>query len=174
MDIVGDVVERHRGRIDIETRRGAGSRFRLRFPILFRYEEYLVVDLDSRPVGLPVRYVAEIIEREDAPVVEDGLVVMHGEALQVIGFADLDPRFGGSDRRALVVLGFEQGRMAIAVDALIGFAGTLIQPLPGRSASDYLSGVGQAPDGRQLWGIDLEKVGRAAAAFRVEGWGAAG
>jgi two-component system chemotaxis sensor kinase CheA len=174
MDIVADVVERHRGRIDIETRRGAGTRFTLYFPILFRYEEYLVVDLDGRPVGLPVRYVAEIIEREDAPVVEDGLVVMHGEALPVIGFAALDPRFGGFERRALVVLGFEQGRMAIAVDALVGFAGTLIQPLPSRSASDYVSGVGQAPDGRQLWGIDLEKVGRVADAYRVEGWGAAG
>jgi chemotaxis protein histidine kinase CheA len=171
MDIVADVVERHRGRIDIETRRGAGSRFTLRFPTLFRYEEYLVVDLDSRPIGLPVRYVAEIIEREDAPVVEDGLVVFRGEALPVIGFRDLDPLFGGSERRALVVLGFERGRMAIAVDALDGFAGTLIQPLPGRSEADYMAGVGQAPDGRQLWGIDLEKVSRDVEAYRVEGWG---
>lgn len=174
MDVVADVVERHRGRIDIHTRRGAGTRFTLRFPVLFRYEEYLVVDLDGRPVGLPVRYVAEIIEREDAPVAEDGLVVLHGEALQVIGFADLDPRFGGPDRRALVVLGFEQGRMAIAVDALSGFTGTLIQPLPDRTDSAYLAGVGQALDGRQLWGVDLERVGRNADAFRVEGWGAAG
>ena len=171
MDVVADVVERHRGRIDIDTRRGAGSRFTLRFPILFRYEEYLVVDLDHRPIGLPVRYVAEIIEREDAPVVEDGLVVFRGEPLPVIGFADLDPRFGGSERRALVVLGFEQGRMAIAVDELDGFTGTLIQPLPGRSGTDYIAGVGQAPDGRQLWGIDLEKVGRDVERYRVEGWG---
>ena len=170
MDIVAAVVERHRGRIDIETRRGAGSRFTLRFPILFRYEEYLVVDLDSRPIGLPVRYVAEIIEREDAPVVEDGLVVLHGEAMPVIGFKDLDPLFGGSDHRALVVLGFEHGRMAIAVDALDGFAGTLIQPLPGRSEADYMAGVGQAPDGRQLWGIDLETVARHVSEYRVEGW----
>jgi two-component system, chemotaxis family, sensor kinase CheA len=170
MDIVAAVIERHRGRIDIETRRGAGSRFTLRFPILFRYEEYLVVDLDSRPIGLPVRYVAEIVEREDAPVVEDGLVVFRGEALPVIGFKDLDPLFGGSERRALVVLGFEQGRMAIAVDALDGFAGTLIQPLPGRSEADYMAGVGQAPDGRQLWGIDLESVARHVAEYRVEGW----
>jgi chemotaxis protein histidine kinase CheA len=174
MDVVADIVERHRGRVDIHTRRGAGSRFTLRFPTLFRYEEYLVVDLDHRPIGLPVRYVAEIIEREDAPVVEDGLVVQHGEALPVIGFKDLDPHFGGSERRALVVLGFEQGRMAIAVDALVGFTGTLIQPLPNRSASAYMAGVGQAQDGRQLWGIDLDKVGRDAAAYRVEGWGAAG
>ena len=170
MDIVAAVIERHRGRIDIETRRGGGSRFVLRFPILFRYEEYLVVDLDSRPIGLPVRYVAEIVEREDAPVVEDGLVVFRGEALPVIGFKDLDPLFGGSERRALVVLGFEQGRMAIAVDALDGFAGTLIQPLPGRSEADYMAGVGQAPDGRQLWGIDLETVARHVAEYRVEGW----
>lgn len=174
MDIVADIVERHRGRIDIRTRRGAGSTFVLRFPVLFRYEEYLVVDLDGRPIGLPIRFVAEIIEREDAPVVEDGLVVLHGEALQVLGFADLDPDFGGSDRRALVVLGLEHGRMAMAVDALDGFTGTLIQPLPNRSAADYLAGVGQAPDGRQLWGIDLEVVARQPEAYRVEGWGAAG
>ena len=171
MDVVADVVERHRGRVDIDTRRGGGTRFTLRFPILFRYEEYLVVDLDHRPIGLPVRYVAEIIERQDAPVVEDGLVVFRGEPLPVIGFSDLDPRFGGSERRALVVLGFEQGRMAIAVDGLDGFAGTLIQPLPARSSTDYIAGVGQAPDGRQLWGIDLEKVGRDVEPYRVEGWG---
>jgi two-component system chemotaxis sensor kinase CheA len=171
MDVVADIIERHRGRVDIHTRRGAGSRFTLRFPTLFRYEEYLVVDLDDRPIGLPVRYVAEIIEREDAPVVEDGLVVQHGEALPVIGFRNLDPHFGGSERRALVVLGFEQGRVAMAVDALVGFTGTLIQPLPHRSATDYMAGVGQAPDGRQLWGIDLDKVGRDSAAYRVEGWG---
>ncbi|HEX6587793.1 MAG TPA: ATP-binding protein [Longimicrobiales bacterium] len=171
MDVVADVVERHRGRVDIDTRRGGGTRFTLRFPILFRYEEYLVVDLDHRPIGLPVRYVAEIIERQDAPVVEDGLVVFRGEPLPVIGFSDLDPRFGGSERRALVVLGFEQGRMAIAVDGLDGFAGTLIQPLPARSSTEYIAGVGQAPDGRQLWGIDLEKVGRDVEPYRVEGWG---
>ena len=173
MDVVADVVERHRGRVDVDTRRGAGSRFTLRFPILFRYEEYLVVDLDHRPVGLPVRYVAEIIEREDAPVVEDGLVVFRGEPLPVIGFTELDPRFGGPERRALVVLGFEQGRMAIAVDGLEGFTGTLIQPLPARSGTSYVAGVGQAPDGRQLWGIDLEKVGRDVEPYRVEGWGSA-
>ena len=63
--------------------------------------------------------------------------------------------------------------MAIAVDALIGFTGTLIQPLPNRAGADYMAGVGQAPDGRQLWGIDLDKVGRDASAYRVEGWGTA-
>ena len=40
--------------LDIETRFGAGTTFELVFPVPYRYDDYLLVEIDRRLVGVPV------------------------------------------------------------------------------------------------------------------------
>jgi two-component system, chemotaxis family, sensor kinase CheA len=169
MDVVAAVVRRHRGRTGIASEPGRGTRFELRFPVLFRWEEYLVVELDHREVGLPVRHVREVLPAGLAPeeVPRTGTARRGGVTMPLLAFRDLDPRAGATAGRPAVVLELEDGRAVLPVDRLAGFAATLVQALPGRHAP-HLAGIGQTAAGGILWGIDLDEVSRRPAAYRLE------
>jgi two-component system, chemotaxis family, sensor kinase CheA len=170
LDVVAAVVQRHRGRVDIASQPGRGTRFELSFPVLFRWEEYLVVLLDHREVGLPVRYVREVVPDgvSDDAAAEPGVVSHRDETLPVLTLPELQPHQARVDGRPLVVLQVGERAAALPVDALGGFAATLVQALPGRNPPPCIAGLGQTAEGGILWGVDLEEVFREFESYRVK------
>jgi len=159
LDVVAQLARRRGGRVDVEGRPGAGARFELRFPLASRWEDLLVVALGSRLVGVPVGAVAEVLPLEDAPTPRNGLVERATEALPLIGIAALDPRFGEERARPTLILDVGGTRLALAVDALVGLAGTVVLAAPA-PRQPYVAGLGRTPTGEPLFCLDAGEIAR--------------
>lgn len=167
MDAVKGMVEEHGGRIDVETAIGTGSTFELVFPVPYRYDDYLLVRIDRRMVGVPVTMISSIACPGDAGPVEEGMAAPYGEQMPVIGFQDWDPRFGSAAERPLLILDVGGIHAALAVDQLVEFRSALVQGLPGEHASaPFLAGVGRIGN-VAFWALDDGKIRRDWNAFMV-------
>ncbi len=74
-------------------------------------------------------------------------------------FAALDAGFGAEQRRPMVILDLGGTRLALAVDELVTFAGTLVEALPGPGHL-YFAGLGRTPSGDLLWCLDVGQIAR--------------
>lgn len=166
MNAVAETVRRYGGRVEIDSSMNEGSTFELHFPVPFQWDEFLLVKLGRRKTGFPVRYVREVRCLDEASPPDSGMIEVDGQPLPLIGFEELDPRFGDSIRRPVVVLDLTMP-VAVAVDALLGFSGTLILSPPSETREAYVSGIGRDSSGENFWGINLKEVSRDVNSYMV-------
>jgi two-component system chemotaxis sensor kinase CheA len=163
LDAVKRTVEAVGGTLDLDSVPGAGSRVTLRLPLTVAVQPVLLVRVADEVLGLPIAKVhgaaqvamSRLDRSRGAPVLAyDGdLVPVH----------DLDRLLGypgpAADERAVVVADGGEGRIGLAVDALIGQHEAVLKPLGSPlEAIAGLSAVTVLGNGRPVFILDVQRL----------------
>jgi two-component system chemotaxis sensor kinase CheA len=135
MDIVRSHIEKLNGLIDIETKLGEGTQFKIRLPLTLAIIVGLLVKLNDQTFIIPMSNIAEIVR-----VTYDEIQTVRGQPVillrnQVIPVAWMHDHFHmpkvekDKSHIPLVIVGSAEKRLALAVDELIGNQEIVIKSL---------------------------------------------
>jgi two-component system chemotaxis sensor kinase CheA len=171
MDVVRRNVEALRGSVQLESRPGLGTTFRVRLPLTVALIQGFVVAAGSETYVIPMDSVLECVDLgvdRNAQAAAD-VVNVRGE---VVPCVQLRQAFGlpGAPpvRESLVVVGDRGRRIGFAVDALLGERQIVIKPL-GRLLKGLHGVVGSTILGNGRAALILDVPALAAAAERTLG-----
>jgi two-component system chemotaxis sensor kinase CheA len=135
MDVVKNNIAAVSGMVDIETRRGEGSRFIITLPITLAIIKALIIRCSGRIYALPITSVLEsvITTDKDINTVERKEVIhLRGLTLPLLRlehYFDINRSDEPPKEFYVVVVGVSEKRLGIAVDDLIGQQDIVIKPL---------------------------------------------
>jgi two-component system chemotaxis sensor kinase CheA len=166
MDAVRRAVESMGGVLDIESKRGVGTTFRLSLPLTVAMVNLLLVGVGDDVYGLPIAKVSGVVqrEREGLPVSQSQPMLHFGAA--VVPVHDLSGLLGlplslATGPSPFVVVDGDDGRMALAVDRLLGQEEVVLKALarpldlvPG------LAGVTILGNGNPVFILDVARLER--------------
>lgn len=164
MDAVKRVVENVGGTLEIDSERGRGTRFTLRLPLTVAVVHLLLVEVGEEVFGLPIAKVVGATEADGESLSRsrETALLPHGNSLLPVHSLDAlvgvpAPRRQGA--RPFVVMDGDSGRVALAVDRLLGQEEVVLKPLsrpldllPG------LSGVTILGSGRPVFILDVPRL----------------
>jgi len=164
LDAVKRAVEGVGGALEIESAPAAGSRFTLRLPLTVAVQPVLLVRVGGEVFGLPIAKVhgaaqVELMRLErsrGAPVLAyDGELVPVHELARLLGF----PAGPEAGERAVVVADSGEGRIGLAVDALLGQQEAVLKPLGAPlEAVAGLSAVTVLGNGLPVFILDVSRL----------------
>jgi two-component system chemotaxis sensor kinase CheA len=134
MDVVKTNIQRLKGRIDIHSEPGAGTRFTIRLPLTLAILPVLMLAVDDQPFAIPLSTVREIIELDAArtqKVAKVPHVVVRGEVLPIVSLATLLNRVATGEPSLGVVVQVVEQSFVLGVDGLAGQDEVMIKPLHG-------------------------------------------
>ncbi len=162
MDVVRNNISAISGMVDIETRKGEGSRFIITLPITLAIIKALIINCSGRTYALPITSVLEslLMTDKDIMTVERKEVVQLREStlplLRLEHFFDLQRSDEAPKEFYVVVVGVAEKRLGIAVDNLICQQDIVIKPL-GDSFKRFrgISGAADLGDQRTILVLDV-------------------
>ncbi|QTA92620.1 chemotaxis protein CheA [Desulfonema magnum] len=165
MDVVKKNVEKLNGTIEIDSKAGVGTRFRIKIPLTLAIIQALLVRVGSDIFTIPLAAVEETLRifEHDISMIE-GVEVIHlrDSTLSLLRLSEIfniDPETQDAHKAFVVVVNTGMRRMGLVVDALIGQEETVIKPLV-----DYLqensgfSGATILGDGRISLILDVYEL----------------
>lgn len=164
MDAVKRVVENVGGTLEIESELGRGTRFTLRLPLTVAVVQLLLVQVGEEVFGLPIAKVLGATEADGELLSRsrETALLPHGNGLLPVYALDELVGVPAPARRGVrpyVVTEGEAGRVALAVDRLLGQEEAVLKPLsrpldllPG------LSGVTILGNGRPVFILDVPRL----------------
>ncbi|ADL55979.1 chemotaxis protein CheA [Gallionella capsiferriformans] len=143
-----DVVKRNitalRGTIEVESREGEGSTFRIRLPLTLAIIDGFLVGVGRASYVIPLGTVVECIElseKDRADTLTRQYINLRGE---VLPFVRLREQFeisdGGGKRENIVVVQYAGQKIGLVVDELMGEFQTVIKPLG--TIFKHIKGIG--------------------------------
>ncbi len=143
-----DVVKRNitalRGSVEVESREGEGSTFRIRLPLTLAIIDGFLVGVGRASYVIPLGTVVECIElseKDRSDTVNRQYINLRGE---VLPFVRLREQFeiaeGGGKRENIVVVQHAGQKIGLVVDELMGEFQTVIKPLG--SIFKHIKGIG--------------------------------
>jgi two-component system chemotaxis sensor kinase CheA len=163
LDAVKRTVEAVGGTLEIDSTPGAGSRITLRLPLTVAVQPVLLVRVADEVLGLPIAKVhgaahvlmSRLDTSRGAPVLSyDGDLVPVHDLDRLLGFPP-----GGKEERAVVVADVAEGRVGLAVDALLGQHEAVLKPLGAPlEAVAGLSAVTVLGNGRPVFILDVQRL----------------
>ena len=173
LDVVKRNVEKLRGRIELDWKRGEGSTFALRIPLTMAIIEAMV--LRSGPYGfaIPMAEIREFFRPTASQLVSAGgaRLALRGEFLPLLKLEDLLGRGARSDTsprsiasrciegKVAVVLERDGRRMCLAVDQVVGAQQVVVKPLPHHMGEiEGLSGCCVMGDGGVVFIVDTGRA----------------
>ncbi|MFT3711558.1 MAG: chemotaxis protein CheA [Archangium sp.] len=166
MDAVKRAVEAVGGTLEIHSKRGVGTTFRLSLPLTVAMVNLLLVSVGDDVYGLPIGKVAGVVETSRAGLShsQDVPVLQFGQS--VVPARELSSLLGTPTRLhdvaapcPFVVVETDDGRVALAVDALLGQEEVVLKAL--RRPLDQvrgLSGVTVLGNGRPVFILDVARL----------------
>ncbi|HEX8816223.1 MAG TPA: chemotaxis protein CheA [Terriglobales bacterium] len=174
LDIVGSVLERLKGSVQVETESAKGTRFRLRLPLTLAIIQALLFRVQQQLYAIQLNTVAEITRgrESDLHLVEGREVLqLRDHVLPIIRLGQLAPQnLPGHDPKIFVlVVSFGDRRFGLLVDGLAGEEELVIKPLDDQSVeSDLVSGASILGDGKVVLILNLAAVVERFAKWRPE------
>lgn len=166
MDAVKRAVEQVGGTLEISSKRGVGTTFRLSLPLTVAMVNLLLVSVGDDVYGLPIAKVAGVVETtraslahsQDLPVLQFGQAVVPARELSAL--LGVPARLHDVNAACpFVVVETDEGRVALAVDALLGQEEVVLKAL--RRPLDKvrgLSGVTVLGNGRPVFILDVGRI----------------
>ena len=136
MDVVKRNIEKLRGRVEVTSTLGKGSRFTLRIPLTLAIVEGMLVRVDDMLCTIPLLSIRESVSghQDRVTTLPDGRDVVHyrGEFLPLLPLRDFYslPGEAPGDGGTLVVVEDGERQLGVVVDELIGQRQTVIKALP--------------------------------------------
>jgi two-component system chemotaxis sensor kinase CheA len=164
MDAVKRVVENVGGTLEIDSEKGKGTRFTLRLPLTVAVVHLLLVEVGAEVFGLPIAKVVGATEADSEALSRsrETALLPHGNTLLPVHALDAlvgIPAPARQGVRPYVVMEGDAGRVALAVDRLLGQEEVVLKPLsrpldllPG------LSGVTILGSGRPVFILDVPRL----------------
>lgn len=133
MDVVKRNIESLRGTVDVESREGIGTTFRIRLPLTLAIIDGFLVGVGSASYVVPLENIIECVELSPEQREETrrrGFVNLRGEVLPVVRLRDYFQVSGEAGRREnIVVVHYGKQKAGLIVDDLMGEYQTVIKPL---------------------------------------------
>jgi two-component system, chemotaxis family, sensor kinase CheA len=129
MDVVKRNVMSLRGTIDVDSRAGEGTTFRIRLPLTLAIIDGFMVGVGDSTYVIPLEQVIECVELP-AGGQQRGCMDLRGEVLPFVRLRSLFELEGQASRREnVVVVEYAGAKTGLVVDALMGEFQTVIKPL---------------------------------------------
>ncbi len=164
LDVVQTVLHRLKGSVDIETRVGKSTTFRLKLPLTLAIIKALLFRVEQRLYAVPLNAVAEIARAREADVHQ----VQSYEVLQLrdralplvrLGRAPSDEATTGSGKIFVLVISIGERKLGMIVDSLEGEEELVIKALDDQTvATDLISGASILGDGRVVLIVNLPAI----------------
>ncbi len=164
MDAVAGALERVKGIIEIQSKSGAGTTFRLMVPLTLASIQALLFQISGYLYAVPLANVVEITRIEDADihrVDEYDVVCLRDQLLALVHLDHLAPQPMNSSakRMFVIVIGAGERKFGIVVDGLLGEEELVIKALDDHfTASDMVSGASILGDGRVVLILNVTAV----------------
>lgn len=167
MDIVRNHIENLNGIIELDSKLGEGTTFKIRLPLTLAIITGLIVGIGERTFIIPMSNVLEIVRvpLESIQTIKDkSIVVIREQVLPVVWLHDLlqIPRSGRHNRQIpLVIVGLGEKRIALMVDELHGNQEIVVKSL-GKYIGKikYISGATILGDGRVELILEVAGISR--------------
>jgi len=165
MDVVQKNIEKLNGTIEIDSKPGAGTRFRIKIPLTLAIIQALLVRVGSEIFTIPLAAVEETLRVFESEItIIEGIEVIHlrDSTLSMLRLSEIfciESAVGDVGKLFVVVVNTGIRRVGLVVDALIGQEETVIKPLV-----DYLqensgfSGATILGDGRISLILDVYEL----------------
>lgn len=161
MDVVKTTIAYLRGRIEIESNEGQGSKFTLVIPLSVAFLNTMVVQVQGRNYAISIDNIAEVVQASQAIVVFNSAsggssLRIRQELVPVRPLSDLfEEQASTQDPEVYVVIHSLDRQIAIPVDAILGQYQVSIKPLTGcLEEIRGISGCAILPNGDISWVLD--------------------
>ena len=164
LDVVQTVLHRLKGSVEIETRVGQSTTFRLKLPLTLAIIKALLFRVEQRLYAVALNAVAEIARARESDVHQ----VHNHEVLQLrdrvlplvrLGRAPGKGAQGGSEKIFVLVISMGERKLGMIVDSLEGEEELVIKALDDQTvATDLISGASILGDGRVVLIVNLPAV----------------
>jgi len=163
LDVVRSVLHRLKGTVDLETRPGEGTKFRLKLPLTLAIIKALMFRIESRLYAIPLNTVAEIARTRESELhhVDNWEVVqLRGQVLPLMRLGPKTPDSTAPQQKIFVlVINFGARKLGLIVDSLEGEEELVIKALDDQTvATDLVSGASILGDGRVVLIMNLAAV----------------
>ena len=164
MDVVQSVLHRLKGTVDVDSRPGLGTTFRLRLPLTLAIIKALLFRVEQRLYAIPLNAVVEIarsIESEVHQVDHYEVLTLRNEVLPLVRLGR--PSASGADASSkklfVLVITVAERKFGLIVDSLEGEEELVIKALDDQAIStDLVSGASIMGDGRVVLILNLAAV----------------
>jgi two-component system chemotaxis sensor kinase CheA len=164
LDIVRSVLHRLKGSVEIQTRVGEGTTFRLKLPLTLAIIKALLFRVEERLYAIPLNAVAEIARAHESDLhrVDNYEVLqLRNQVLPLLrmgrrGTERTDHRAG---KIFILVISFGERKLGLIVDAMEGEEELVIKTLDDQTvATDLVSGASILGDGRVVLIMNLAAI----------------
>ena len=177
MDVVKNNVSKLNGFIEVITKKGAGTTFRISLPLTLAIIHALLVEVEGAVYAIPLTLVDETMKVEGSGIRD----LMDKKVLNIRGRVHpyfelawlLEGRTGqrgwpagpngeaGQDHRYIIVVAVADSRFCIGVDRLLGLQEVVIKSITGSgSAAPSILGATISGDGKVILILDLGYIAR--------------
>jgi two-component system chemotaxis sensor kinase CheA len=163
LDVVHAVVHRLKGTVEIATRAGKGTTFRLKLPLTLAIIKALLFRVEQRLYAIPLNAVAQISRTHESElhrVDSHEVLQLRNQVLRLVrlGRPPVE-RSGHADKIFVLVIAFGERKLGLIVDALEGEEELVIKALDDQTVStDLVSGASILGDGRVVLIINLPAI----------------
>jgi two-component system chemotaxis sensor kinase CheA len=174
LDVVQTVMHRLKGSVEIETRVGQSTTFRLKLPLTLAIIKALLFRVEQRLYAVPLNAVAEIARARESDIHQ----VQNYEVLQLrdrvlplvrLGCAPGSCEKTGSGKIFVLVISMGERKLGMIVDRLEGEEELVIKALDDQTvATDLISGASILGDGRVVLIVNLPAIVDRHSKFRPE------
>lgn len=164
LDVVRSVLHRLKGTVELETRAGEGTKFRLKLPLTLAIIKALLFRIEHRLYAIPLNTVAEIARAKEGDLHQVDaweVLQLRGEALPLLrlGQRPADDADRSQAKIFVLVIHFSGRKWGLIVDALDGEEELVIKALDDQTiATDLVSGASILGDGRVVLIMNLASV----------------
>src|ERR1700730_3980957 len=164
LDVVKTVLHRLKGSVEIETRPGRGTTFRLKLPLTLAIIKALLFRVEHRLYAVPLNGVAEIARARESDVHQVHnyeVLQLRDRVLPVVRLGRAPGLGSETDSRKIFVLVISMGdrKLGLIVDGLDGEEELVIKALDDQTvATDLISGASILGDGRVVLIVNLPAI----------------
>jgi len=163
MDAVKTAVERLKGTIEIDTKEGRGTTFRIRLPLTLAVIKALLFEVAGRLYAVPVPAISEV-----AKVMTDDLVTVDGRRTlllrnQIISIISLEDLFtaggNGTKKKFVLILSMGARKVGLLIDQVMWQQELVIKAIDDRHMqSEFLAGASILGNGKVVLILDVFAV----------------